>query len=374
MGKERWRWSGLLQGFGRRPVLLAMIGIVLAGVYWGLLASDRYVSEANVVVDRTDFSTGQAVDLASFLTGGGTGKSNHDLLLMRDHLRSVDMLLKLDARLNLRAHYSDGERDPVSRLWFQDAPLEILHRHYLTRVSVELDDAFGILRIKAQAYTPEMALAVAQGLVEEGERFMNDIAHRLANDQVVFLEAQVEKLGARARATRSALLDFQNAKGLLSPKATAESLSGIVARLEGQLAELKAKREAMAGYLSPGAPDLAQVILEIGAVENQLRLEKARLTSPSGGTLNKTLDEFQRLEMEAQFAHDLYRSALVSLERGRVEATRNLKKVSIVQSPTHPEYPLQPHRIYNITVFALSALMLAGVAQLLAAIIRDHQD
>jgi capsular polysaccharide transport system permease protein len=161
---------------------------------------------------------------------------------------------------------------------------------------------------------------------------------------------------------------------LLSPKATAESLSGIVARLEGQLAELKAKREAMAGYLSPGAPDLAQVILEIGAVENQLRLEKARLTSPSGGTLNKTLDEFQRLEMEAQFAHDLYRSALVSLERGRVEATRNLKKVSIVQSPTHPEYPLQPHRIYNITVFALSALMLAGVAQLLAAIIRDHQD
>jgi capsule polysaccharide export protein KpsE/RkpR len=30
--------------------------------------------------------------------------------------------------------------------------------------------------------------------------------------------------------------------------------------------------------------------------------------------------------------------------------------------------------MYNIIVFALSALVLAGIVQLLAAIIRDHQD
>lgn len=368
------RCKGLVRSVGRRPFPLAAIAILVASVYWGLAASDRYVSEANVIVDRTDLAGGPQVDLTSFLAGGVGGRSNLDLLLMRDHLRSVDMLLKLEARLKLRAHYSDGQRDPLSRLWFEDAPLELFHRHYLSRVSLEVDDAFGILRIKAQAFTPEMALAIAQGLVEEGERFMNDMAHRLANDQVTFLEAQVQKLGERVLATRNAVVDFQNAKGLLSPKATAESLSSIVARLEGQLAELKARRQAMAGYLSPGAPDLAQVDLEVGAVENQLRLEKARLAAPGGGTLNRTLEEFQRLEVEAQFAQDVYRTALASLEKGRVEATRNLKKVSIVQTPTHPEYPLEPRRMYNVTVFALSALMLAGVAQLLAAIIRDHQD
>lgn len=357
----------------RSPFLAAFVAILAAALYWGAIASDRYVSEADVVIDRTDVTSPGApgMDFSALLAGG---RSNHDVLLMRDHLRSVDMLRKVDARLGLRAHFSDWTRDPMSRLWFEDAPQEFLHRHYLSRVNIDIDDNAGVLRIKAQAYTPEMAQAITSALVEEGERFMNDIAHRLASDQVAFLETEVGKRGARVLAARKALVDYQNDKGLLSPQATAESVAAIIARLEYQLAGLKTKREAMLGYLSPTAPDVAQISLQIGALEAELRAEQARLTSPRGGTLNRTLEEFQRLEMESIFAQDVYKTALVSLEKGRVEATRSLKKVSVVQSPTLPEYPLEPRRIYNIIVFALSALMLAGIVQLLAAIIRDHQD
>jgi capsular polysaccharide transport system permease protein len=78
--------------------------------------------------------------------------------------------------------------------------------------------------------------------------------------------------------------------------------------------------------------------------------------------------------MAAMFAQDVYKTALTALEKGRIEATRNLKMVTIVQNPTLPQYPLEPRRIYNIVVFALSVLVLAGIVQLLAAIIRDHQD
>jgi capsular polysaccharide transport system permease protein len=78
--------------------------------------------------------------------------------------------------------------------------------------------------------------------------------------------------------------------------------------------------------------------------------------------------------MQTVFAQDVYKTALTALEKGRIDAARNLKKVSIVQSPTLPQYPLEPRRAYNIIVFALSVLVLAGILQLLAAIIRDHQD
>jgi capsular polysaccharide transport system permease protein len=356
----------------RRAFQAALVGIVLAILYWGVIASDRYVSEADVVVDRTDVGGGQSIDFSVLITGGG--RSTYDLMLMRDHLRSVDMLQKLDARLKLRVHYSDWKRDPLSRMWSEDAEQEFFHRHYLSRVSIELDDAVGVLRIKAQAYSPEMARAIASALVEEGERFMNEMAHRLARDQVGFLEKEVDRMSERLLKARRAMVDFQNAKGFISPQAAAESLSTIVARLEGQLTELKAKREAMLGYLSPSAPDIALIDLEIGAIVKQLRTEQGRLTSPKGGTLNRTVEEFQRLEMETMFAQDVYKTALVALEKGRMEATRNLKKVSIVQSPTLPQYPLEPRRIYNIVVFTLSVLMLAGIAQLLAAIVRDHKD
>jgi capsular polysaccharide transport system permease protein len=357
----------------RRAFQAALVAIVLAILYWGVIASDRYVSEADVVVDRTDVSGGQSIDFSALLTGGG--RSVYDLMLMRDHLRSVDMLDKLNTRLKLRAHYSDWKRDPLARMWSEDIEQEFFYKHYLSRVSIELDDAaVGVLRIKAQAYTPEMAHAIASALVEEGERFMNEIAHRLARDQVDFLEKEVDRMSERLLKARRAMVDFQNAKGFISPQAAAESLGTIVSRLEGQLTELKAKREAMLGYLSPSAPDIALIDLEIGAIVKQLRAEQGRLTSPKGGTLNRTVEEFQRLEMETIFAQDVYKTALVALEKGRMEATRNLKKVSIVQSPTLPQYPLEPRRIYNIFVFTLSVLMLAAIVQLLAAIVRDHKD
>ncbi|MBK7954977.1 MAG: chain-length determining protein [Candidatus Accumulibacter sp.] len=356
----------------RRTLQAALVAIVLAILYWGVVASDRYVSEADVVVDRTDVGSGQSMDFSALLTGGG--RSVYDLMLMRDHLRSLDMLQKLDVRLKLRAHYSDWRRDPISRMWSEDTEQEFFHRHYLSRVSIELDDAVGVLRIKAQAYSPEMAQSISSALVEEGERFMNELARRLARDQVDFLEKEVDRMSERLLKARQALVNFQNVKGFISPQAAAESLSTIVARWEGQLTELKAKRETMLGYLSPTAPDIAMIDLEIGSIVKQLQAERGRLTSPKGGTLNRTVEEFQRLEMETVFAQDVYKTALVALEKGRMEATRNLKKVSLVQSPTLPQYPLEPRRIYNMLVFTLSVLVLAGIVQLLAAIIRDHKD
>lgn len=371
------RWTrvvqqGLSSRFVHRPAFrLAAWAIGLAIIYWGLLASNRYVSEAHVVIDRTDFSGSQSSDVASLLTGV---RSGHDVLLLRDYLLSTDMLNMLEAKLNLRAHYSDWRRDPLSRMWFENTSQEWFHRYYLSRVKIEMDAFSGVLLIQAQAYTPEMAHAIAVMLVEEGERFMNEMAHRLAREQVGFLEKQVSQMSERMMQARRTMLDYQNAKGLMSPKAQAESLTMIVARLEGQIADAKAKRQVMMGYLSPDAPDVAQVNVQITALEKQLVEEQKRLASPEGKTLNKVVEEFQRLQMEAEFAQDIYRTALIALEKGRVESTRTLKKLSILQNPTLPEYALEPRRLYNITTFTLVVLMLAGIVHLLAAIIRDHKD
>jgi capsular polysaccharide transport system permease protein len=259
-------------------------------------------------------------------------------------------------------------------MWFRDASQEFFHRHYLSRVSIELDSLSGVLRIISQAYTPDMAQAITKLLVDEGEKFINEMGHRLAREQVDFLERQVAEIYERLMKTRKAALDFQNANGIVSPQGAVETLAAIVARIEGQIVELKGKREAMLGYLSPKAPDIAQINMQIAALEKQLALEKARLTSTQGQTLNRLVEEYQRLEMEAEFAQSVYNTALIALEKGRVDATRTLKKVSIVQSPTLPQYPIEPKRIYNIFVFSLSLLMMTGIIHLITAVIRDHRD
>jgi len=356
----------------RRTFGAALAASLLAAIYWGLVASDRYVSEAHIIIQRTDLTSSRGLDFTSLLGGGGG--SHADQMLLRDYLRSVDMLKRLETKLDLRTHYSDWGHDPLSRMWFKNTPMERFHDYYLSRVSIEYEDYSGVVIIKAQGYDPETARAITTALVEEGERHMNDMAHDLAQNQVEFLEKQVGEMGARANQARQALLNFQNKKGMVSPQGTAENLAAIINRLEGQLSDLRTRRAASLGYLMPDSSTVVEMDQQIAAVERQIDKERDKLVSPGGKTLNSTVEEYQRLEMEAEFAQDMYKTALAALEQGRIEASRTLKKVSMLQTPTEPQYPLEPRRLYNTIVFILIALLLAGIAHLVAAIIRDHKD
>lgn len=366
--------TGLKRFRRRSPIFwIALLLCLLAVMYWGFLASDRYVSEAHVIIQQTDLPASQPTDLSGLLGMPGTA-GRADQLLLRDHLMSVDMLLKLDGDLSLREHYSNRAWDSLSRLWSKDISLEWFHWYYLSRVSVELDEYSGVLVIRSEAFSPEKAQAITKMLVDEGERYMNQMAHRLAQEQVGFIEKQVAQLSDRLMRARETVLSYQNKRNMVSPQGTAENLFGIVNQLEAQLTSLKTQRDALLGYHLPQSPSVVELDLQIAAVKKQIAQEQSRLASADRHTLNSAVEEFQRLQMDAEFAQELYKTALAALEKGRVDAGRTLKMVSVLQHPTHPQYPLQPRRIYNTVVFVMATLMLAGIVSLLRIIVREHRD
>jgi capsular polysaccharide transport system permease protein len=353
--------------------LLVFIGSILAIAYWGFIASDRYVSEAHIIIQSTDIASGQSVDFSSLLSGTSSNNSA-DQMLLRDRLLSTDMLAILDAKLDLRGHYSDKQHDFISRMKAKDIPQEWFYNYYRSRVSIEFDDYAGVLLIKAEGYDAKTAHAIASMLVEEGGRTMNEIAHNLAREQVAFIEKQVTQAAREFQKARLALIAYQNRKGLVSPQGTATNVANAINQLESQRTTLQAQRKALLGYLSPQAAGVVDLDLQLSAIEQQIAREQSRLVAPKGHTLNSMVEEYQRLEMAAGFTQDVYKTALVALEKSRMEATRTLKKVSVLQSPTFPEYPLLPRRIYDIIVFMLFTLLLASVVHLLVAIIQDHKD
>ncbi|HJU70330.1 MAG TPA: chain-length determining protein [Paucimonas sp.] len=379
LSKAMAKASGWAQGLlapamvRQRVFRAAFVACLLAVIYWGWIASDRYVSEAHVIIQRTDMAGGQAMDFSSLLAGVGGG-NRADQLLLRDYLLSMGMLDKLEAKLHLRAHYSDRQHDPISRMWSRDEPQEWFYRYYLSHVSVDFDDYAGVLIIKAQGYDPKTAQAITTMLIEEGERSMNNMSRLMAQEQLAFIEKQVTQMSQRFQQARQDVIAYQNKKGMVSPLGTAEHVVGAINQLDAQRIELQARRSALLSYLTPQAPNVVELNVQLDAIDKQLAQEQARLTAPNGKTLNSTVEEYQRLEMTAKFAEDVYKTALVALEKGHVEATRLLKKVSILQAPTLPQYPEEPRRIYNIIVFILVAMLIAGILHLLAAIIRDHKD
>jgi len=365
--KEQWLSTRLFSGLIR----LNLIAIAVVSIYWLFIASDRYVSEASVIIRKTDSALASAVDFSMLLSGTG-GLNRPDQLLLQEYLQSVDMLRKLDAKLNLKAHYQDRSHDWVSRMWLND--IERFHRYYLSRVNIEFDDYAGVLRIQVEAYDPKMAKSIADVLVQEGERYMNQIGHELAQTQVNFLTTEVNLAQLRFQLSNQRLLTFQNKKGLLSPQATADSLYALIGNLEQQRADLQTQLASLPKNLDRDHPNIVMLKQGLAAIDRQIREEKSKLANPSGKTLNITLEEFQRLQMEVTFTQDLYKAALTALEKGRIEATRLLEKVSVLQAPTLPEYPMEPRRIYNTAVTVLFGLMLAGILKLLQSIVQDHVD
>lgn len=349
---------------------LALVSIIFAACYWGVLATGRYVSESHIVlqspeVNPTGFNMSQ---LLSGTTGAG------ELLLLKDHLKSVDMLQKLQAQLDLRGHFSDSKVDFLSRMSDRDVEIEKFYQYMQQRIEIEYDDYSAVLRIKVQAFTPEMAQKINQTLLTEGERHMNQMGQRLAQEQVDFIETQVIKLEQRLLDDRQALLDYQNKHGLVSPTGAVTSIATIVGQLQTQLALAEARRISLSSFQSLKSAEIVRLDGEISALKQQINVEKSKMATQSGDALNRISAEYQTLELRASFALNLYSNSLLALETTRVEAARKLKQVSVLQNPTLPEFSIQPKRLYSLVVFALFALFTAAIIHLIRAIVLEHRD
>ena len=349
-----------------------MLATIIVMAYW-VVASDRYVSESIILIQNTEKLAAPSLDLTS-LIGVGGGANRPDQLLMREHLLSVDMLLNLDAQLHLRTHFSSTQQDIFSRMWSEDVPLEWFHEHFLSRLSVHFDEISGVLRIRAEDYDPQMAQRIAALLVQNGEAYMNKLSHELAQAQVDFLEQQVIGAYDAVLSASQTLLDYQNKKGLASPTATAESIIAIIAGLEAQRTEMQTQMSALPENLVKKHPAKIRLQQALAAVESQIEQESARLASTEGNTLNTLIFEQQRLQMDVDFKRDVYKTALVALEKGRMDASRTMKLVSVLQTPVFPEYPLEPRRMYNILTTLIVGMLLLGIAKLLESVILDHVD
>lgn len=356
-----------------RWVIRAIFAITMFFILYWTFSSDRYVSEAIILIQNTEQITTNNLDVSTLLSGV-SAPNKTDQLLLSEYLLSVDMLKKLDESLDLRTHYSSNRWDFASRMWLGKYYLEWFHHYYLSRVNVTFDDYSGVLRIEAQAYDPKTAYNITQLLVHEGELFMNEMSHELARVQVEFLEKQVAQAQNQVFLASKNLLSFQNQKGLFSPTATVESINSIIAKLEGQRTELQTQIASLPCNLNKNHPTRKSLQQSLTAIDRQIAQEQLRLASTNGKPLNSLMEQEQLLQLELKFKQDTYKTSLIALEKGKMDAARTIKKVSILQEPVLPEYSLQPHRIYCILVTLCITILIICVINLLKAVILDHVD
>jgi len=365
LAKHSWKQSLKLGSF------MWVVGcFAIAIIYFCFIASDRYVSRADIVIKQAD----QIKMLPDALSMLGIGGSNHeDVLLIQDYLKSPDLLRKLDKELGLKAHYQSHKVDYFSRL-SSDVSHENFIKYYRDHLTLHLDELSGVLTIELQAFDPAYGQRVVSLMLKESEGFINKLGHQVALEQLAFVEKEVNRAYKRVQDEKNKVLDFQNKHNLISPESTSSARLGVVSQIDGELASQQAKLKQLESYMKDTAPAVISVKARTEALTEQLAQEKARLTGTDQDAMNEVTARYMDVQTQATLAADIYKTGLISLEQARVEAYRKLKHLLIISQPTLAEDAEYPRRFYNLATIGVILCLLYGLIVMGLATLREHQD
>ena len=353
---------------------IVVLPIVVAALYYSFFALDRYVSVSKVVVRQQQ--DGQAANIPSLalLLGGTNPTSREETLFLQEFVQSTEMMKFLQEKHNWIQAYAEQNTDPFFFI-SEDSSEEDLLKFYNRIVTTHFDELTGLLEVEVQAPNSPLAEQMLSGILKESERFVNEISHKIARDQMRFFEIELGNARLNFEQKKNDLIAFQSANNLLDADAAAQSLSEIIVGLETQLTTERANLKALLSSLAPSSPQVRQQQAKIRAIDQQLQVEKKQLVSAADGDqLNVIASKFRNLTIDAGIAEESYKLAVTALENARIEASKKIRTLVTVVTPNLAQTAIYPERLYNLGTLFVLLLLLYGVARFVIATIEDHRD
>ncbi|MBU3003366.1 lipopolysaccharide biosynthesis protein [Paraglaciecola arctica] len=350
--------------------LLVLLTSLLVVVYYGLIASPRYVSQVIFVVEQAN---GQEVTLGGLASLGATSLSSKDAYIIMAFIESRELAERLDTKLQLQSHYALPKWDWFSRLNDKATAEEYL-AFYQGHTRVSYDELAGILTLEVQTFSPEYSQKVAQLILTESEAFINQLGVKMVNNQMDFAKLEVSRAHTAFLQQQKALVSFQDTNKLFNPEQQSGALLEVINQLESSLVVLESELKILLTYMHQSAPEVVTKQNNIEALKAQLLEEQARLTTGDASSLNKINSAFQEIKLNTELALQLYKNSLAGLEATRVEAYQKLKHLLIIQSAKIAHEASYPRRLYSIFTWFVSLLIMYLVAKLIVAIIKEHAE
>ncbi|MBE7213911.1 lipopolysaccharide biosynthesis protein [Shewanella benthica] len=361
-------------------VLFLLVPFLIFAFYQTVWASPRFESRAQLIVQQPDGMATMDASMALLSGLGVSSPASADLELVKAYLYSQDMIDYLQRELDMVTHYNSYDVDYFSRL-HDEASQEDLFSYYEQHVKVEIDEKSSVITFYVQAYNSEFAHKLNRLLVERSEWYINSIGHQLADAQLKFIKNEHELVEVRLEGAKSNLLNFQQHYNLLDPEAEGAAFQQITYKLEGQVASMQAELKTLLAVMTETAPQVLLLKMQITALQQQLELERERLSLQQNrseqvqtgepGSISEVLAKYTDYKIALELALQAYTSSQISLEKARIEAYRQLKYLIVLESPTQPQDNQYPDVFYNLSLFAAISLMLFGIGKIIIATVRE---
>lgn len=366
--------SGKKAFLQRIPIaLLIVVGLptLLAAIYFLLIASPRYVSEARFIVRAP--AKEQPSSLGVALQGVGIASTQTDAFAVHEYVESPNALREMSRTLDLRRIYGQSAADPFSRVpkpW-QTGSFDELHSGLKGYLTIGYNATTGISTLRVEAFSPKDAQAVAQQLLIGGERLINNLNERANQDAVNQAEMTVEKARNRLAVIQGELTAFRNREQFFDPEQSASVSTELIGKLAVELANARAER-ALVAEQTPESPTLPALDGRIRALSTQLDVERGRIAGDSDSLVRKA-GAYEAMILNRELASRAVAAASASLESAQIDARRQKLYLDRVVDPTLPSDASQPKRLLSILAVFATCLLIYGGGWLVWAGLRESR-
>ncbi len=351
-----------------RILIATSVSVLIALCYFGIVASNRYVSESAVVLR----SGNQSATNISF--GGLLPVSNpdtQDVLVVSDYIMSMEMALYLDEKYSLREHYSDRKHDFISRLT-SNANDEKYLDYFRDMVTVKYEETSSIISISASAFSPGVAHDINREIIARSELLINRLSDRIVEDTLSSAREEVESAIVNAREISDRLSQFTSENQSINPGADATSIAGLIAAMEGKLAETRALYTEKSAYMRESTVELRSLRNRMNGLETELQRERQRLSNEQG--VGTAIEQYKPLLVEEELGRQRYAAALQAFEAARVESQTKKRYLATFVRPSEPTSSTEPDRLIDTISAILLSFLLYAIFALFRAAVREHID
>lgn len=359
--------------FWKKPdlTLFVILPNFILFMYLTCIASPQYVSEAHFMVRSERNQNGTS--LAMLLQVGGESITSENTFAVQDYMMSRDAMNLLIEKEGLIKVFSPKGADFMARYpnWYSRKDRESFYKYYKKHIQAQIDAETSLSVLRVRTFSAQDSKRIATALIKASEGLVNEINDRQRQNLVGAAQKEVTVTLAQMKDLQERMENFRYANAVIDPEKQTAPLVGTEYALQSMLLSTQMRLDR-ARITSPDSPAINVYKQQIDILKKELGVAGARLTGNAGSLVPK-LTEFDTLSIQRQLLEKVLMSEVASLEAAKAQANRQMVFLEEVTKPDQPDYPEYPPIYYVMAVSISIFYGLYIMVRLLMAGAREHR-
>ena len=348
---------------------LVVAPVAASAVYFGVVASDVFVTESRFVVRSSEQPS--APSLGGLLKGITPAVGSENAMVVRDYLLARESISELDRHLGLREHYRKGDGLQAFPAWFEDATLEQFYEYLPKMATLNVDSQSGVASLRVKAFSPDLAFKANEAMLVMARERIKTLNDQIRKDTLGMASTELALARQRQARAEEAIYQFRRSEGVMDPERQASLELQAEQEMRAKIASAEARLK-QAQSIAPLSPMVSALQAEIASL-------RASVASSSGQVIGAKAsraagaERYTALAMEREVSARAVATAEEAVIRARIENERRHLYLEEISRPMPPDGPLEPRRARGILAVALISILVWGVASLLGLGSREHR-